>query len=195
VIVIELFIDETSSMWRGFHGNTWAKSEMMENADYWIKTLNLEMHPEGGFFKEIYRSDETIPREALPERFSGKRSFSTSIYFLLKNRNISLFHRIKQDEIWHFYEGTSLTIHLLSMDGVYSKDVLGRNIEAGESFQVVVPAGYYFAAEVNDKESFGLVGCTVAPGFDFEDFELPDRSELSQNFPQHLMIIESFTKP
>jgi predicted cupin superfamily sugar epimerase len=168
--------------------------ENMRNADYWIEKLDLEIHPEGGFFKEMYRSEETIPHEALPIRFSGKRSFSTSIYYLLKNRNISLFHRIKQDEIWHFYEGTALTIHCISEDGVYSKYVLGRSIEAGESFQVVVTAGCYFAAEVNNKESYSLVGCTVAPGFDYEDFEIPERIELTQIFPQHQKIIESFTK-
>jgi len=167
----------------------------MKNADYWIDKLDLEIHPEGGFFKEIYRSGETVSKEALPERFSGRRAFSTSIYYLLKNRNISLFHRINQDEIWHFYEGAALVIHVLSEYGVYSKYILGRNIEAGESFQIVVPAGCYFAAEVNDKESFGLVGCTVAPGFDFEDFELPAREELCQAFPQHRKIVESFTRP
>lgn len=167
----------------------------MKDADYWVEKLELEIHPEGGFFKEIYRSEEAISKEALPDRFSGKRAFSTSIYYLLKKRNISLFHRIKQDEIWHFYEGTALTIHCISEDGVYSKYVLGRNIEKGELFQVVVPAGNYFAAEVNDKESFGLTGCTVAPGFDFEDFELPERSELTGTFPQYRKIIKEFTKP
>lgn len=166
----------------------------MKDANYWVEKLELEIHPEGGFFKEIYRSDDAISKEALPDRFSGKRAFSTSIYYLLNNRNISRFHRIKQDEIWHFYEGTALTIHCISENGVYSKHVLGRNIENGESFQVVVMAGTYFAAEVNDKESFGLVGCTVSPGFDFEDFELPERVELIRVFPEHRKIIELFTK-
>ena len=166
----------------------------MKNADYWVDRLNLEKHPEGGFFKEIYRADETIAQEALPERFSGDRAFSTSIYYLLNKVDISMFHRIKQDEIWHFYEGTPLTIHCISPDGVYSASVLGRDIECGEAFQVVVKSGCYFAAETNNKDSFSLVGCTVAPGFDFADFEMPSRIDLINAFPEHEKIIDSFTK-
>lgn len=167
----------------------------MKSAEYWVKNLGLKSHPEGGFFKEIYKSSESILKENLPQRFTGDRVFSTSIYYLLNNENVSHFHRIKQDEVWHFYEGDSLAIHCLSGDGGYSKFLLGRNIEAGESFQVVVKAGDYFAAEVNDKSSFGLVGCTVSPGFDFEDFELPKRRDLIDLFPEHQVIIEKFTQP
>lgn len=167
----------------------------MKNAEYWVDKLSLETHPEGGFFKEVYRSDEAISHTALPKRFSGERVFSTSIFYLLNKNDISLFHRIKQDEIWHFYEGDSLTIHCISPDGVYSAFLLGRDIECGESFQVVVKRGCYFAAEINNKESFSLAGCTVAPGFDFEDFEIPSRMELALAFPQHEKIINSFTKP
>lgn len=166
----------------------------MKNADYWVDKLNLEVHPEGGFFKEMYRSDETIAHKALPERFSGERVFSTSIYYLLNKVDISMFHRIQQDEIWHFYEGTPLTIHSISPDGVYSASVLGRDIECGEAFQVVVKAGCYFAAETNNKDSFSLVGCTVAPGFDFADFEMPSRIDLITAYPEHGKIINSFTK-
>lgn len=166
----------------------------MKNADYWIDKLNLEQHPEGGFFKELYRSDETISHVALPERFSGERVFSTSIYYLLNKVDISLFHRINQDEIWHFYEGCPLTIHCISVDGIYSASVLGRDIEQGDSFQIVVKAGCYFAAETNNKDSFSLVGCTVAPGFDFADFELPSQSDLITAFPEHEKLIHSFTK-
>lgn len=167
----------------------------MQNADYWIANLGLQPHPEGGYFKELYRASETIAQEALPERFSGDRSFSTSIYYLLNTTDISRFHRINQDEIWHFYEGVSLSIHCIFSDGKYKKLLLGRNIEKGEFLQQVVEAGCYFAAELNDKESFGLVGCTVAPGFDFEDFELSARGELQALFPQHHEIIERFTVP
>ncbi|MFT5729354.1 MAG: putative cupin superfamily sugar epimerase [Desulforhopalus sp.] len=166
----------------------------MKNADYWVDKLNLEKHPEGGFFKEIYRSGETIPHEALPERFSGERVFSTSIYYLLNKVDISMFHRIKQDEIWHFYEGSPLTIHCISSDGIISTSVLGRNIECGEAFQVVVKGGCYFAAETNNKDSFSLVGCTVAPGFDFADFEIPSRIDLINAFPGNEKLINLFTK-
>ena len=167
----------------------------MKNAEYWVEKLDLEVHPEGGFFKEIYRSEETIPKEALPDRFSGERAFSTSIFYLLDKNNISMFHRINQDEIWHFYEGASLTIHCITPDGLYSRSILGRDIQNGEALQVVVEAGCYFAAETNNKDSFSLVGCTVSPGFDFEDFELPGREDLMEAFPQHAKIIKSFTKP
>ncbi len=167
---------------------------MMKNAEFWIDKLGLEKHPEGGFFKEVYRSGEIIAQDALPKRFSGERAFSTSIFYLLNKKDVSLFHRINQDEIWHFYEGVSLTLHCITADGLYSDLVLGRDIKNGESFQVVVRAGWYFAAEINDKDSFSLVGCTVAPGFDFEDFELADRLELVAAFPQHEELIKKFTK-
>ncbi len=166
----------------------------MKSAEYWVDGLGLEMHPEGGFFKEVYRSDESISHEALPTRFTGGRVFSTSIFYLLNKKDISMFHRIKQDELWHFYEGVSLTIHCISADGIYSTFVLGRDIQCGESFQVVVKRGCYFAAEINNKDAFSLVGCTVAPGFDFEDFELPDRKKLIEKFPQHSEIINLFTR-
>ncbi len=169
--------------------------DIMKKAEYWVDRLGLKKHPEGGFFKEVYRSEETIAHEALPARFSGERVFSTSIFYLLNKNDISHFHRIKQDEIWHFYEGVSMTIHCISPAGIYSALALGRNIQNGESFQRVVRAGCYFAAGINNKESFSLVGCTVAPGFDFEDFELPSQIELIGVFPQHEKLIKAFTKP
>lgn len=166
----------------------------MKYSTYWIAKLNLEPHPEGGFFKETYRSNEIIPKEALPERFSGDRSFSTSIYYLLDKDTFSAFHRIKQDEIWHYYDGTSLTIHIIDQGGSYFLRKLGKKMDEGETPQVVVPAGCFFAAEINDKESFSLTGCTVAPGFDFDDFEMPNRKELIARFPRHEEVIIRFTK-
>ncbi|MCK5219912.1 cupin domain-containing protein [bacterium] len=166
----------------------------MKDTNYWVEKLNLQPHPEGGFFRETYRSHEIIPQAALPKRFSGDRVFSTSIYFLLSKDNFSAFHRIKQDELWHFYDGTSLTIHIISLDGSYSTAKLGKNIDEGEIPQVVVTAGCFFAAETNDKESFSLTGCTVAPGFDFADFEMPNRDKLIELFPQHGEIIKKFAR-
>lgn len=165
----------------------------MKDATYWITRLNLMSHPEGGFYKETYRSKEIIAKEALPERFSGDRVFSTSIYFLLDNDNFSAFHRIKQDEIWHFYDGSSLTIHVIDMTGIYTALKLGRDIDANENLQVLVEAGCFFAAEVNVISSFSLVGCTVAPGFDFADFEMPSKSELLAKFPVHENVIKRFS--
>jgi len=166
----------------------------MDSAKHWIKQLKLQLHPEGGYYKETYRSSENIPADGLPKRFSGERTFSTAIYYLLEKPNFSAFHRIKQDEIWHFYDGSSLTIHVISPKGEYAALKLGKKIEKGESPQIVVPAGTYFAAEVNNKSSYTLSGCTVAPGFDFADFEMPSRDDLLNLFPNHQTIINTFTR-
>jgi len=165
----------------------------MINAEYLIKKLGLKRHPEGGYFKETYRSSEVILKHALPARFNGDRVFSTCIYFLLNKKEFSGFHAIQQDELWHFYEGSSLTIHIIDQKGAYSTLKLGRNIENGDSFQAVVRAGCWFAATVNNTEAYALVGCTVAPGFDFADFEMADRDRLSEIHPQHRDIIEKYT--
>ena len=165
----------------------------MKNANYWIEKLSLQVHPEGGFFKENYRSNEFISKDALPDRFSGDRTFSTSIYFLLDKDQYSAFHRIKQDEIWHFYDGCSLTIHIIDPVGNYSTVILGKDIDNDENLQIIVPAGCFFAAEINNKNSFSLSGCTVAPGFDFADFEMPKSKVLLELFPQHEKIITNLT--
>jgi predicted cupin superfamily sugar epimerase len=164
----------------------------MKSADYWIHHLQLQVHPEGGFFKETYRANEVIPSKGLPGRFDGSRNFSTAIYFLLRSQDRSVFHRIKSDEIWHFYAGTSLTLYTLSQTGltIYT---LGAEPENQELLQVVVPAGCWFGAQVNSAESYTLAGCTVAPGFDFNDFEIAKRDELLQEFPQYKSIIERLT--
>lgn len=162
----------------------------------WVQQLGLLPHPEGGFFKEVYRASETIPQNALPERFTGERNFSTSIYFLLTADTFSAFHRIKQDELWHFYDGTPLTIHRITSEGKYLSHQLGRNPMNNESLQLVVPAGDWFAASVTDQtdsENFSLVGCTVAPGFDFADFEMPDCQILTELFPKHNKTIKQYT--
>lgn len=162
-------------------------------ADYYIKKLGLEKHPEGGWFKEVYRSSEEISGEHLPERFSGKRHHSTSIYFLLSSDTFSAFHRIKSDELWHFYEGSAVTIYIIDRDGNYSEITLGRNIDSGEVLQCVIPHGVWFGAKVSSADSFCLVGCTVAPGFHFDDFELAERDELLKLFPRYREIIERLT--
>jgi hypothetical protein len=160
----------------------------------WIDALQLHRHPEGGYFRETYRSEETIAAASLPPRFGGDRAFSTAIYFLLEGEDFSALHRIKQDEVWHFYDGAALTIHVIDPAGNYSRILLGRNLEAGELPQAVVRAGCYFGASVSDSRSYSLVGCTVAPGFEFADFELADREELCRLYPQHRQIIEGLTR-
>jgi predicted cupin superfamily sugar epimerase len=167
----------------------------MKNARYWIEALVLERHPEGGYYKESYRSSEIIQPAGLPARFPGPRFFSTCIYFLLSDNEVSHLHRIKSDEIWHFYTGSSLTIHVIDPQGGYQNIKLGQGIEMGEILQGVVKAGCWFGAKVEERGSYSLVGCSVAPGFEFEDFELADRSKLLQIYPQHHEIIKLLTEP
>jgi len=166
---------------------------MSKSADYFIKKLDLQKHHEGGYFKEIYRSDEVINSNALPKYFDGKRNISTSIYFLLKSDDFSSFHKIKSDEIWYFYQGSPLTIFVI-INGKIKKLLLGNNLEKGESFQQIVPKNSWFAACVNLPDSFSLVGCTVAPGFDFNDFELATRKELLESYPYLYENINKFTR-
>ena len=158
-----------------------------------INHFNLIAHPEGGFFKEVYRSKGKINSKNLGKEFEGNRNYCTSIYFLLTSDTFSAFHKIQQDEIWHFYTGTTLKLHQISPEGNYSFVLIGTNFNNGEIPQYTVPAHYYFAAEVLEKDSFSFVGCTVSPGFDFRDFMLPNCSTLSNKFPKHSKIIDQLT--
>jgi len=163
--------------------------------DELIKRLDLSRHPEGGWYRETYRCAESVAGSALPERFGGPRSFSTAIYFLLKQGDISNLHRIRSDEIWHFYAGAPLTVHVFTPQGEHLELKLGPDFAAGESFQVVVAAGCWFGAEVSGPGEYSLVGCTVAPGFDFADFQMGTRSGLLLAYPQHKEIINRLTSP
>lgn len=166
--------------------------DCMKTAEYWIDHLGLQPHPEGGFFKETYRSKETVSQTYLPSGFSGDRNFSTAIYFLLRSKDRSLFHRIKSDELWHFHAGSSLTIYVLS-ESKLKLFTLGSRLEENEFPQVVIPANCWFGAVVNEPESYVLSGCTVSPGFDFNDFEMGDRKTLLEIYPTHKKIIELLT--
>ncbi len=166
---------------------------MKQDSTYWIEKLGMQKHPEGGYYKEVYRSDEIIHHQSLPSRFEEDRCFSTAIYFLLEGDSFSAFHRIKSEEIWHFYKGTSLTLFIIEEDGRLTLIKLGDNPDKDEHLQIVVPRNTWFAAQVNEKKSFTLVGCTVAPGFDFNDFELAESEKLSKAFPQHKTIIKELT--
>lgn len=167
---------------------------MVIAAQEWIERLRLQAHPEGGFFRETYRSGETVSRQHLPPRFSGDRAFSTAIYFLLERHDFSALHRIRQDEVWHFYDGCALIVTSIKPDGELCVQRLGRDVRAGDVLQAVVPAGRLFGARPSDPRSYSLVGCTVAPGFDFADFELPARQELLEEYPQHAALIEQMTR-
>ena len=159
-------------------------------ARYYIDHLQLKPHPEGGFYKETYRSAGIIAAGCLPKDIKDDRSFSTAIYFLLQESDFSAFHRIKSDECWHFYEGGTLLIHVLEQNGNYSCTRLGRNIQEGEVLQFVVPAGAWFASEPAPSTFFALVGCTVAPGFDFADFEMAKKESLLKQFPDPKSLVE-----
>ena len=167
---------------------------MRNDAKYWIQKLRLEPHPEGGYFRQTYRSDVVIAREALPSGFTGARAASTAIYFLLEGENFSAFHRLRSDEVWHFYTGSPVVVHLIQRDGAYSSILLGCDLEAGQVPQAVVRAGCWFASHVADWKSFAVVGCTVAPGFDFQDFEMGKRAELMARFPRQRELIERLTR-
>ncbi|MBN2532089.1 MAG: cupin domain-containing protein [Spirochaetales bacterium] len=166
----------------------------MISAQEWIEKLDLSKHPEGGYYKELYRSTEYMKKNHLPARFSGDRCFSTSIYFLLNKDDFSAFHRINQDEIWHFYEGSSLSLHIISQEGYYSRIVLGRDMQAGQVLQAIIPAGCYFGAAPDNNTSYSLIGCTVSPGFEFADLEIPARETLLSLFPGYSVIIKRFTR-
>ncbi|RKY95152.1 MAG: hypothetical protein DRQ13_07450 [Ignavibacteriae bacterium] len=156
---------------------------MDKQAQKYIEKLQLKLHPEGGYYKEIYRAGEIILPEHLPKRYKSSRNFSTSIYFLLEGNQVSNFHRLKSDEQWHFYDGSSIVLYVIDEAGNLNKILLGRSIEKGESLQTVIKYNSWFAAELSNKTSFALISCTVTPGFDFNDFELGNRDELIKTFP------------
>ncbi len=159
-----------------------------------IEKLKLAEHPEGGYYKEVYRSEMLISNKELGKSFNGDRNVSTSIYFLLTSDTFSAFHKIKQDELWHFYKGTAIEIHIIHLDGKYERKIVGTDLLNHEVPQVVIPANTWFAAKVIQDDSYGLVGCTVAPGFDFRDFELANTLDLRAAFPEYSELIQKFTR-
>jgi len=145
-----------------------------------IKTLGLEPHPERGYFRETYRASASVASS----RHNGSRAASTAIYFLVTADEPSTFlHRLVSDEVFHLYDGGPLEILRLFPDGTWNMAVLGMKLAAGERPQVVVPAGTWFGTVLGAGASHCLVGCTVAPGFEFADFELADGPELAAQYP------------
>lgn len=164
----------------------------IQSAEYWVNRLALQPHPEGGFYRETYRSSETIPSNGLPSRFEGQRNFSTAIYYLLRAQDRSIFHRIKSDELWHFYAGDALAVYAI-IDGNLTTFRLGPNPEEGDTLQILIPANTWFGAKVLNPGVFTLAGCTVSPGFDFADFETADRTALLRQYPQLADVITLLT--
>ena len=167
---------------------------MKPTAQTYIDTLQMDAHPEGGFFKETYRSRHLINVTQGSGSTPVQRSVSTGIYFLLEKNNFSAFHKIQSDEMWHFYAGQALEVLELNEHGELSCTRLGSDILGGEVHQHVVPANTWFASRVAAGGSFSLVGCTVAPGFDFADFCMADRALLVAAFPQHSQTIADLTR-
>lgn len=166
----------------------------MATAETWIDRLNLETHPEGGYYRETYRADTSLPEAALPDHFDGARNAAALIYFLLPGDTFSALHRIRQDEAWHFYAGAPLTLHQIAPDGTYTTTTLGRAVDEGQHLHTVVPAGTWFGATVTDEARYTLAGCTTAPAFDFADFEMAARSVLLEAHPQHQSVITQLTR-
>jgi hypothetical protein len=166
----------------------------MKRGGEWIERLGLAPHPEGGYFREVYRSADRIAAPGLPSRYAGPRSLATSIYYLLSGEDISALHRLRTDEIWHFYLGSPLAIVVLKGSGAAVELRLGRNPAAGEVLQAVVPAGLWFGAFVLEPGDFSLVGCALAPGYDPADFELARREDLLSLYPEHRSVILKLTR-
>lgn len=159
-------------------------------ASWWIEKLNLVPHPEGGYYAEVFRSEELIPVKALPERYPADRPFSTSIYYLLEQGDYSAFHRISSDEMWYFHDGDLLEMLMIDRQGRLHRKLLGNFGEALP--QLIIPHGHWFA--VHPLGAYSLVGCNVAPGFDFADFSMGSREELSTAYPHLTEVIRQFTR-
>ena len=153
-----------------------------------IDALGLEAHPEGGWFREVFRSPERIERAGLPERFPTARSLATSILYLLATGERSCFHRLRADELWCHHAGGAMHLHLLER-GAARTLVVG-----GDTPQASVPHGTWFAAEPAPDAGFALVGCFVSPGFEYEDFELASRERLLAEFPAEQAVVTKFTR-
>jgi|SRR5579863_3271329 len=164
------------------------------DAAYWIEKLQLTRHVEGGAFREIYRSELVIPRHSLPLFFQGDRSASTHIYFLLADGEFSAFHRIAADELWHFYSGDPLLVHEITHSGRLVTHRLASDPGNEGSFFAVIRGGSWFASNLASGGEYALVGCTVAPGFDFADFQLADGVALAARYPEHATLIRQLTR-
>jgi predicted cupin superfamily sugar epimerase len=167
-------------------------SPMMHSALYWIEKLNMIAHPEGGWYKETFRDNRKV-QTLNPSGELKEYNASTAIYFLLDDQSFSAFHRIGAAEAWHFYAGTGITIYSIEENGELKTVELGTNPEQGQVFSTVVPANVWFASRVNQEGGYALCGCTVAPGFEFAEFELASKNDLISRYPIHKNVIVGLT--
>lgn len=165
--------------------------KMRSGARAVVEALGLVPHPEGGHYVETFRSPLGVGSGA----HEGERRASTAIYFLLASGEFSAFHRVRSDEVWHHYAGDVLELHTIDASGAHQRRLLGVDLVWGERPQIVIRAGVWQAARpLPGSSGYVLVGCTVAPGFEFADFEMPSREALLQRFPQHRELIAALTR-
>lgn len=166
----------------------------MPTADELIRYLGLAPHPkEGGYFRESYRADDAWPATALPTRYGQERRASTAIYYLLTPTTFSALHRLRSDEIFHFYLGSPVRMLQLLPDGSGRTVVLGPDLLAGQQPQLVVPHGIWQGSILNAGGEFALLGCTVAPGFEYADYETGNRKTLLAQYPEFTDAIVRLT--
>lgn len=155
-----------------------------KNATDWIAHLNMSPHPEGGYYKEVYRSEQQVSRAGYEKIMSA----CTSIYYLLEGAEFSGFHRLLSDEIWYFHTGSPINLHIIDKNGQYHREELSAS-DSG-NLSIAVSGRSWFAAEISEKEGFSLVSCVVAPGFDFAEFEMADKADMLASYPSYSNIIE-----
>ncbi len=157
-------------------------------AQYWIDRLQLTPHPEGGFYREVYRSDSAVARAEGP----GNRSACTSIYYLLEDADYSGFHRLASDEIWYYHSGEPLHIHLIAANGHIQTQEL--SFSPSGMLSLAIAANTWFAAEIPGKTGYALCSCAVAPGFEFAEFEMGNKEDLLTAFPVAATLIEKLSR-
>lgn len=167
----------------------------MQSADYWIEQLQLTPHPEGGFFRETHRSAHAVQPIMPTQETERMKSACTSIYYLLQGNERSHFHRLTSEELWYFHVGSPILVHQIGPDGHLITHRLGLRLDHHETLFLHIPAGVWFGAEVENQAGYGLVSCAVAPGFEFDDFELATRKQLTALYPQHESMIHRLTRP
>jgi predicted cupin superfamily sugar epimerase len=160
----------------------------IQNAAYWIQRLQLQPHPEGGYYKEVFRSEQAVTR---PSSNLIKQA-CTSIYYLLEGTDYSGFHRLTSDEIWYFHKGSALHIHVIDKRGIHES--LELSDAEGGNLSVVIRAGLWFAAEIPSGKGFTLASCAVAPGFDFGEFEMAKKDDLIKQYPGHARLLSKFCR-
>lgn len=174
---------------------TSTKNELAGQAQDIIARLGLVSHPEGGFYREMYRADESTAGGDMPERYGGARCSSTAIYYMLTPDTFSTMHRLKSDEIFHFYLGDPVEMLQIDENGSGKVITLGQDLAAGQMVQSVVRRGLWFGARLCAGGSFALLGCTVAPGFEFADYEEATCQSLLQKCVQYSDLIKALTRP